>query len=118
MFAPVENLGGGELLREWTWLIPSSVDVLRVTACGDVFYADPSGAVWFLDTAHATTEKVANRRSDLDRLFDDMGNRRQYLLSYVVRLLYTRGKELRPNQCYSPKLPIALGGKIDSTTTR
>jgi hypothetical protein len=115
MFAPVEvHLSGGDLLRAWWWLVPRSAQVLRITACGDVFYTGDAGAVWFLDTAHGSVEQVASSAAQLDALFDVAANRQRFLWSFVVRAMYTDGKQLASNQCYSPKHPIHLGGTMET----
>ena len=114
MFATVDHLDGRNLLSEWSWLIPGSMSVLRVTAFGDVFCADADGGVYFLNTRHALLERIGDDEATIDRLLDVADNRRTYLLSFIVRLLRGAGRTLSSGQCYSFKHPIHLGGEMDT----
>jgi hypothetical protein len=114
MFAPVDDFDGGELLRDWRWLVPQPTRIVRVTAFGDVFYADAADALWFLDSHFGKASTVAERSGNLAAFLSNKSNRRRFLWSFAVRLLLAEGRVLGQNQCYSPKQPVYLGGSMDS----
>jgi hypothetical protein len=112
MFTTVEELDGRDLLSAWSWLLPKPLVPLRITAFGDVFAADESGTVYFLNARDARIERIGEGAPSIDRFLDSVDNRRTYLLSFIVRLLRGAGRTLSPGQCYSFRHPVHLGGEM------
>ena len=66
LLAPVAgDFDVDDALESWRWLVPQQVRALAVTAFGDVFLADGSGAVLFLDTIAGKCEVVAASTEEL-----------------------------------------------------
>ena len=63
-FAPVRDLGEGDALEDWRWLVGKNCHALLLTAMGDLFIRRPPRllrreAIFFLDTMSGRIERVA-----------------------------------------------------------
>lgn len=97
------------LLAEWAWLVGGGQAVL-VTAAGDVFFTDPSGAVHRLDIEEGSHELVAPDADAFRSGLRDSKTAHQWL--GVDRYLRWRSAQLSlaPGQFFSFIKPLCLGG--------
>jgi hypothetical protein len=100
-----------EILAVWRWLVPQRVTPLAITAFGDLFLLDASGAVLFLDTIDGKCDEVAASVEDWGttirqrpELFD------QWFMPAFLGQLRAAGQHLSQGQCYSARHSIVLGG--------
>src|ERR671914_503127 len=103
------NLDWPFLLREWTWLVPSTFTVWIMNRFGDLFMVLDDGTVQMLDVGGGTLEKVARSRDDFADKLDEGDNANQWLMIPLIDRLVARGLMLRDGQCYSYKQPPVLG---------
>ena len=100
-----------ESLSEWSWLLCDAWSPLLVSAVGDVFLIGSTGAVARLDTGVASLEQVAETLDEFKKAVDDPAIAAEWFLEPVVNELQSRGKRLRPGQCYGfTILPIFKEG--------
>jgi hypothetical protein len=108
-----EKHGADDLLSDWRWLLGDSMQLLIVSALGDMFLADAEGHVHWLDTGSGQLEQVADSIEEFKRLMQQRENADQWFVPQLVGDLIARGLRLAPGQCYSYKKPPVLGGEIE-----
>jgi hypothetical protein len=108
-----EKHGADDLLRDWRWLLGNSMQLLIVSALGDMFLADAEGHVHWLDTGSGQLEQVAGSAEEFKRLMQQRENADQWFVPELVGDLMASGMRLAPGQCYSYKKPPVLGGEIE-----
>jgi hypothetical protein len=114
LIAPVRDLRAGhDALEFWRWMVGTSAQPLLLTALGDVFIEEPSGAVAFLDTYEGHVQVVAPTRADWKQALQDSEKIETWFLPGLVGALRQGGLLLADGQCYSPKLPPVVGGTMD-----
>jgi len=81
-----------------------------VSALGDAFLEDASGAIYWLDTGGAELTRIADNREKFDysRHQPELAN--QWFAPQLVGDLLSAGQTLGPGQCFSYKVPPTLGG--------
>jgi hypothetical protein len=103
-----------DLLDEWGWLLGKEpFEVFRVTAMGDLFLIDAGGAIDFLDVMGGALEHFAASEREFDARIRESAARKRFLVTFVVRRLREAGVRLERNECYSPDVPIVLGGTLE-----
>ena len=105
--------GAANLLRDWRWLLGEPMQLMIVSALGDMFLADAEGRVHWLDTGAGQLQQVAESTEEFKRLMQQRENADQWFIPQLVGDLMTSGVHLAPGQCYSYKKPPILGGKIE-----
>jgi hypothetical protein len=105
--------GADELLSDWRWLVGDSVQLLLVSAIGDMFLADASGHVLWLDTGTGQLKQIAGSVDEYQQLRQQRDYADQWFIPQLIGDLITRGIQLSPGQCYSYKKPPILGGAIE-----
>lgn len=101
------------MLASWQWLIGATpYQIHRVTAVGNLFLRDPTGAILYLDTTDGQLERVADSADKFEALFDSTDNRRRFLWAAFVRELQKDSPLLGRGQCYGWKVSPCLGGEI------
>jgi hypothetical protein len=85
-------------------------DVYRITAFGNLFLLDRAARVHRLEVSRGTFDLIADSVERFEQKLGDVGNRRLWLLPFLVELLRRDGVVLKPGQCYSFKHPVHLGG--------
>lgn len=105
--------GAGDLLRDWRWLLGDSMQLLLVSAIGDMFLTDSAGEVFWLDTGTGQLQKIAASIDQFQQLRQQQENAEQWFIPQLVGDLITSGVRLAPGQCYSYKKPPILGGEIE-----
>jgi hypothetical protein len=104
--------GDADLLSDWRWLVGDSVTLILVSAIGDMFLADSSGQVLWLDTGTGQLQQIASSADEFQRLRQQPDSVDQWFIPQLVGDLITGGVRLSPGQCYSYKKPPILGGEI------
>jgi len=105
--------GADDLLQDWRWLLGDSMRLLLVSAIGDMFLADSTGQVFWLDTGAGQLQKIAAGIDQFQQLRQQRENVDQWFIPQLVVDLITNGIRLGPGQCYSYKKPPILGGEIE-----
>lgn len=105
----------GRWLDEWTWLLPGKHRVVLLTKMGDAFLVDAEGKVVFLDTLEGAVLPAAPSLDAFESLLQAGTIDLDWFNPDMVALLDGRGERLAPGQCFSYKVPPALGGPLDSS---
>ena len=101
------------LLQDWRWLLGDSMQLLIVSALGDMFLADPAGQVFWLDTGTGQLNLIAASVDEFQQLRQQRQYADQWFIPQLVGDLIASGIQLSPGQCYSYKKPPILGGAIE-----
>jgi hypothetical protein len=101
------------LLTDWRWLAGENVQVVVVSAIGDLFLKDVGGHILWLEVGAARITKVAESSDEFKRLMQQTEHAEEWFVPQLIGDLITRGKRLAPGQCYSYKVPPMLGGKME-----
>ncbi|MGH7954286.1 MAG: T6SS immunity protein Tdi1 domain-containing protein [Limisphaerales bacterium] len=105
--------GADDLLRDWRWLLGDSMQLLLVSAIGDMFLADSAGLVFWLDIGTGQLQQIATSVDEFQQLRQQHDHADQWFIPLLVGDLITSGVRLSPGQCYSYKKPPILGGAIE-----
>ena len=105
--------GADDLLQDWRWLLGDSMRLLLVSAIGDMFLADSSGQVFWLDAGSGRLQKIAASIDQFQQLRQQRQNADQWFIPQLIVDLINSGVRLAPGQCYSYKKPPILGGEIE-----
>jgi Domain of unknown function (DUF1851) len=100
------------LRKSWHWMLGDAWTPLLFSAIGDVFFEVPAGAVWWLSTATASLEQVAESPSEFHQLLStEVAD--EWFLPGLVEALRDNGKILEPHQCYTYAiLPVFTDGNF------
>jgi hypothetical protein len=104
-----------QLLRDWQWLLGGSYTPVLMTALGDLFLRDETGQVHFLDLMCGELKQAAASQEDFERLCNDREQARSWFVGYLVTELCGLYGELADGQCYSCKVPLSLGGRLEAS---
>ena len=102
------------LLDDWSWAIPEPVKPVLITTMGDVFAQGTSGVVYFVDAVGGTVESVADDGASFESLLTDNNFVTQYLFPSRIVQLRNAGITLQPQQVYSHRQLLVLGGDDDA----
>jgi hypothetical protein len=105
--------GADDLLCDWRWLLGDSMQLLLVSALGDMFLADAEGRIFWLDTGTGQLQQIAGSETEFKQLMQQKENADQWFIPQLVGDLMAGGIRLSPGQCYSYKKPPILGGEIE-----
>lgn len=118
-FAPVTNLGEGDALGAWRFIVGNRAQVRLLTAMGDVFLLKPHGLlrkpkVFLLDTSFGQLLALeCSWESFKERIARPDSEVATWLKYDLLCALHSAGRVLQPGQCFSPKVAPFLGGKLD-----
>ncbi len=113
LLAPVaDEFNADEALEAWRWLVPQRVRPLVVTAFGDLFLVEDSGAVMFLDTIGGKCESVASSTRQLKQKIQEPDLLDEWFMPGFLDELRQTGVMLSPGECYSALHSVALGGSF------
>lgn len=101
------------LLADWRWLIGDAVQLVLVSALGDLFLRDSEGHILWLDAGAARLTPVAESAEEFKRLMQLMEHVDEWFVPQLIGDLIATGKKLAAGQCYSYKVPPMLGGKME-----
>lgn len=100
----------GEALESWRWLVPQTVQPLVLTAFGDLFLVNDSGAVLFLDTIDGKCHEVAASVQDWETKLGQPELLDEWFMPGFLSELHEAGAYLSQGECYSATHSIILGG--------
>lgn len=101
------------LLDEWRWLVGEEVELVVVSALGDLFLKDAEGHILWLDVGAARLTQVAESGDEFKRLMQQATHVDEWFVPQLIGDLIVSGKRLAPGQCYSYKVPPMLSGKME-----
>jgi type VI secretion system (T6SS) immunity protein Tdi1 len=101
------------LLKFWRWLIPESLNPVCVTKLGDLFLADESGSVWFLDAGTGSLERIADSTDAWTRRLSDPNQLNLWSARPLVEKLEKAGLRLQEGECYTYWLSPMMGGEYE-----
>ena len=104
--------GAEVLLRDWRWLLGDSMQLIMVSSLGDMFLANATGQISWLDTGTGKLQQIAASADEFNQLRQQRQNAEQWFIPNLVGDLMTSGVRLAPGQCYSYIKPPILGGEI------
>ena len=102
------------LLDEWSWAMPEPLRPVLLTAMGDAFAQGESGAVYFVDMVEGKITSVADDGASFQALLSDTQFVTAHLFPSRIVQLRNAGKTLKPNQVYSHRQLLVLGGNDDA----
>jgi hypothetical protein len=109
----IEGIDTQALLSSW----PDAPTVARsilMTVFGDLFFADPSGAVYFVDLTCGEITKVAETEAAFDQIINSNEIPAEWFMPDIADTLRDAGLVLSPGQCFGYKQPPVLGGAVDA----
>ncbi len=101
------------LLNDWRWLVGDGVQLVVVSALGDLFLRDGRGHILWLDVGAARLTQVAESSEEFKRLMQQTEHANEWFVPQLVGDLIVSGKRLTAGQCYSYKVPPMLSGKME-----
>jgi hypothetical protein len=105
-----EGLDRETLLSDWSWAMEEPMMPVLLTAMGDVFAQGQSGAVYFVDVACGTVERVASDGSQFQSILRDESFVTEKMHPARIVELRNAGLALGPGEVYSYRQPLVLGG--------
>jgi hypothetical protein len=102
-------------LKEWRWLVPAAREVVLVSPFGDMILL-MDGQYWFLFTASAKLEHIADSKAELENVLRTRGD--DLLLTPLVKRFVEDGLAIEPGQCISFYPPIVAGGQYKLENAR
>jgi len=117
-FAPVQDLGVGDALEHWRWLVGSNAKPRLLTAMGDVFIVKTrwlgSDPVYLLDSCSGEFKKVTDTWAQFKKRMAAPDDETSSWLKYGLLLaIESASGELERGHCYSQKIPTILGGAYE-----
>ncbi len=101
------------LLADWRWLVGDDVQIILVSALGDLFLADQAGNILWLDVGVARLTQIAASREEFLQFMQQPANANEWFIPNLIGDLITAGQQLTAGQCYSYKVPPMLSGRIE-----
>ena len=98
------------LLNDWAWAMPEPLRPVLLTAMGDAFAQDESGAVYFVDMVEGTITSVADDGASFQSLLSNTQFVTDHLFPSRIVQLRNAGKTLKPKHVYSHRQLLVLGG--------
>lgn len=102
-----------DLLSEWRWLVPCTYSLHMVSALGDAFVSDATGHIFWLNVGRAELTEIADTKDAFDHLRQQSDYANQWFAPLLVGDMLASGKSLAVGQCFSPKIPLTLGGALE-----
>jgi hypothetical protein len=119
IFAPVDDLGTGDALEAWRWLVGPQTQVRLLTSMGDLFVLKRSGflgkqEVWMIDTYSGTQVAVAPDWATFKKRIASPDEEVSDWLKFdLLCELREAGLVLSRGECFSPTIPPVVGGCFD-----
>lgn len=106
---------GPLLMADWSWLTGGDKLPILLTASGNAFLRDATGAVYELDTSEGWVRRVFESVNDFRGALADADFIAEHLHAQLVAELRARGIYLHAGQVYSFQVPPILGGACGLT---
>ncbi|BFM18389.1 hypothetical protein R50073_45720 [Maricurvus nonylphenolicus] len=115
IFAPVTDLGKGDALEAWRWLVGDTASVRLLTSMGDIFFVRKEGIlkkerVYFLDTGAGEMELASKSWKLFREMIKTMDGVPGHWFKYSL-LKEISDEPLEQGNCYSPNILPGLGGE-------
>jgi hypothetical protein len=101
------------LLSDWRWLIGDDIQIVLVSALGDLFLRDVDGRILWLDVGAARVTQAAESTEEFKRLMQQPEHANEWFMPQLIGDLIVNGKQLAGGQCYSYKVPPMLSGAME-----
>jgi hypothetical protein len=101
-----------ELLTDWQPLIPQESSLWLLTKFGEVFFCQPDRRIGMLQVSGFQYQVVAKDKTDFQEWLVDPDKLVDWFLAPLIDRLKGAGRHLQPEQCYSFKKPLGLGGTL------
>jgi hypothetical protein len=101
------------LLHDWRWLVGDDVQLVLVSALGDLFLRDTQGRILWLDVGATRLTQVAESPEEFKRRMQQSEHANEWFVPQLIGDLIAAGKRLATGQCYSYKVPPMLSGKME-----
>ena len=109
---PVDRSDWPELLLDWQPLIPQHSSMWLLTKFGEIFFYQADGKIGMLQVSGFQYQVVARNKIDFREWLVDPDKMADWFLAPLVDHLEADGRHLQPEQCYSFKRPLGLGGAL------
>jgi hypothetical protein len=109
---PVGRSDWDQLLPDWRPLIPQEGSPWLLTKFGELFFSQSNGRIGMLQISGFQYQVVAKDKSDFQEWLVDPDKMAEWFLAPLVDRLEAAGRCLEPDQCYSFKTPLGLGGAL------
>jgi hypothetical protein len=97
-----EAVDWSKCLQHWSWLLKDNPEfsIWMVTKFAEILVVDNEEAVWFISTAGASFEKVAESIDDFSDSLSDPEVIDYYFMPSVILSLEAEGKKLKEAECF------------------
>lgn len=112
LFIEVPQVDILRAIEGWKWLKLSGLTAVAVSAFGEVFFRDSSGAIHQIDTVEGKLSRVSNSLAELTAVLQDAEARDSLLFGGLVIGARQRGMILEPGECYDFRMAPILGGQM------
>jgi hypothetical protein len=102
-----------EFLNDWRWLVGHEVNLVLISALGDLFLNDADGNILWLDMGSARLMRIAKSTNEFKQLMQQTEHANEWFAPQLVGDLIVSGARLAAGQCYSYKVPPMLSGKFE-----
>ena len=109
----VEHLDISRLLTDWRWLCADPMQLVARNAFGDLFLADKSGHVFWLDVAAGKLTKIANSQLEFRERLSASENRNTWLAEADAKTYAERGFQPNEMQCIGFATPLIFAESAD-----
>jgi len=110
---PFDPTKGDSFLSDWRWLVGDAVNLVLVSALGDLFLKDAQGHILWLDTGSARLTRIAESADQFKQLMQQTEHAEEWFAPQLIGDLIESGMRPAPGQCYSYKVPPMLSGKFE-----
>jgi hypothetical protein len=104
----VNSLEVDKLLADWRWLCTGQLSLVARNAFGDLFLANASGEVLWLEIAAGRLTRIASSRSQFFKLLERMENLEAWLAESDAKAASGRGLQPGLTQCIGFRIPLAF----------
>ena len=104
----VGELSVEKLLHEWRWLCPEDLQLVAISAFGDLFLENRENAIFQLAVSAGTLLPISDSLAIFKSQATDPGNQKAWFHSDLEAQLERNGFRLGEKQCFGYKVPIVF----------
>ena len=113
-----EHIDQKQLTEDWLWLIGNNMKPIAISSIGDMFLADKSGEIFWLNVGEGKFEFAAKNYKDLKEKMNDDKTANNWFMFDLVNEIKESGLKLTEGKLFSYiKLPI-IGGHYSAENFR